>query len=70
LTRGRVQAAPAETDDATPSSLITYRVLVNGAIDHVVVGGGSTVLYAATGGSSTIEVIAVDESATRPRRPH
>jgi len=50
------------TDDVTPQSLITYRVVVNGTLDHVVVGRGSTVLYVPTGRSSTIEVIAVDEA--------
>jgi chitinase len=50
------------SDDVTLQSLIAYRVFLNGVLDHVVVGRGSTVLYAPTGGSSTIEVVAVDEA--------
>jgi hypothetical protein len=50
------------SDNVTPASLITYRVLVNGVLDHVVVGRGSTVLYAPTGRSNTIEIVAVDEA--------
>lgn len=50
------------TDDISPQALITYRVVVNGVLDHTVTGSASTILYVPTGRSSTIELIAVDEA--------
>lgn len=50
------------SDDVTPHSRITYRVLINGVLDHVVVGYSGTVQYLPTGRTSTIDVVAVDEA--------
>jgi chitinase len=50
------------TDDATPQSVIEYRVFVNGVFDHSTVGRGSTVLYGNPFSQNTYTVIAVDES--------
>lgn len=49
-------------DAVTPPSRITCRVLVDGVPDHAIVGQSETVLYAPTGRTSTLEVVAVDEA--------
>jgi hypothetical protein len=46
----------------SPQALISYRVLVNGVLDHVVTGTGRDIIYVPTGRSDTIEVVAVDEA--------
>jgi hypothetical protein len=50
------------TDNATPQSIIEYRVFLNGAFDHSTVGRGSTVLYGNPSSQNTYMVVAVDES--------
>jgi hypothetical protein len=52
----------ASTDNSTPASRISYRVLVNGAEDHTLLGYTRSILYVPIGMTSTIDVIAVDEA--------
>jgi hypothetical protein len=56
----------ASTDNATPSGVIVYEVLLNGRFDQGI-GGGYTqaILYADLGVLNTIEVVAVDGAGNR-----
>lgn len=56
----------ASSDNATPSGLIVYDVMLNGRLDQTI-GGGFTeaILYADLGVMNTIEVIAVDGAGNR-----
>jgi hypothetical protein len=50
------------TDNVDPQFAIRYDVYVNGALDHSLMGGGSTVVYGNGGVENTYQVIAVDSS--------
>ena len=52
----------ASTDNTTPASRIVYRVIVNGVLDHAVLGHTRTILYVPVGKTSRIDVVAVDEA--------
>jgi chitodextrinase len=52
----------ASTDNNTPASRITYRVLVNGVEDHSLRGYTRTILYVPVGRTNQLDVIAVDEA--------
>ena len=52
----------ASTDDNTPASRIVYRVIVNGVLDHALLGYTRTVLYVPVGMTSRIDIVAVDEA--------
>ena len=52
----------ASTDDTTPASRIGYRVIVNGVLDHALLGETRTILYVPVGMTSRIDVVAVDEA--------
>jgi hypothetical protein len=52
----------ASTDNNTPASRITYRVLVNGVLDHTLLGYTRSILYVPVGQTSRIDVVAVDEA--------
>jgi hypothetical protein len=50
------------TDNNTPASRIAYNVIVNGVLDHTVVGHTRAILYVPVGMTSRIDVVAVDEA--------
>ena len=52
----------ASTDNNSPASRITYRVLVNGVLDHTLLGYTRSILYVPVGQTSRIDVVAVDEA--------
>jgi fibronectin type III domain protein len=52
----------ASTDNNSPASRISYRVLVNGVLDHVVRGHTRAILYVPVGQTNRIDVVAVDEA--------
>ena len=52
----------ASTDNNSPASRITYRVLVNGIEDHRLLGHTRSILYVPVGQTSRIDVVAVDEA--------
>ena len=52
----------ASTDNNSPASRITYRVLVNGIEDHRLLGHARAILYVPVGQTSRIDVVAVDEA--------
>ena len=52
----------ASTDNNTPASRIVYRVIVNGVLDHTLLGYTRTILYVPVGQTSRIDVVAVDEA--------
>jgi hypothetical protein len=56
----------ASTDNATPSTLLTYEIYLNGQFDQGI-GGGLTkaTLYSQVGALNTIEVIAVDGAGNK-----
>jgi hypothetical protein len=55
----------ASTDNNTPASRIAYRVLVNGVLDHELLGQTRTILYVPVGRTSRIDVVAVDEAGNQ-----
>jgi hypothetical protein len=55
----------ASTDDTSPASRIAYRVLVNGVLDHTLLGYTRTILYVPVGMTSRIDVVAVDEAGNQ-----
>jgi hypothetical protein len=55
----------ASTDDTTPASRITYRVLVAGVEDHRLLGSTRSILYVPVGQTSRIDVVAVDEAGNQ-----
>jgi hypothetical protein len=52
----------ASTDNNTPASRIVYRVIVNGVLDHALLGHTRAILYVPVGQTSQIDVVAVDEA--------
>jgi hypothetical protein len=52
----------ASTDNASPASRIVYRVIVDGVLDHELLGQTRTILYVPVGQTSRIDVVAVDEA--------
>ncbi len=52
----------ASTDNTTPASRIVYRVLVNGVLDHELLGYTRSILYVQVGQTNRIDVVAVDEA--------
>jgi chitodextrinase len=52
----------ASTDNNTPASRIVYRVIVNGALDHTLLGYTRDILYVPIGQTSRIDIVAVDEA--------
>jgi chitin-binding protein len=52
----------ASTDNNTPASRIRYRVLVNGVLDHELLGYTRTIIYVPVGQTSRIDIVAVDEA--------
>jgi hypothetical protein len=52
----------ASTDNNTPALRITYRVIVNGVLDHTLLGSTRSILYVPVGQTSRIDVVAVDEA--------
>jgi chitodextrinase len=52
----------ASTDNNTPASRIAYRVIVNGVVDHELLGHTRTILYVPVGQTSRIDVIAFDDA--------
>lgn len=52
----------ASTDSSTPASRLVYRVIVNGVLDHELLGYTRTILYVPVGQTSRIDVVAVDEA--------
>ena len=52
----------ASTDNNTPASRIVYRVIVNGVLDHTLLGYTRSILYVPVGQTSRIDVVAVDEA--------
>lgn len=55
----------ASTDNNTPASRIVYRVVVNGVLDHELLGYTRSILYVPVGQTSRIDVVAVDEAGNR-----
>jgi hypothetical protein len=55
----------ASTDNNTPASRLVYRVIVNGVLDHALLGNTRTILYVPVGQTSRIDVVAVDEAGQR-----
>ena len=55
----------ASTDNTTPASRIVYRVLVNGVLDHELLGYTRSILYVPVGQTNRIDVVAVDEAGNR-----
>jgi hypothetical protein len=55
----------AATDNNTPASRITYRVIVNGVLDHTLLGYTRSILYVPVGQTSRIDVVAVDEAGNQ-----
>jgi chitinase len=56
----------ASSDNATPTGLIVYEVLLNGQFDQAVSGGSTqAILYAEMNRLNTIDVIAVDGAGNR-----
>jgi Fibronectin type III domain len=52
----------ASSDNNTPASRIVYRVVVNGVLDHTLLGYTRSILYVPVGQTSRIDVVAVDEA--------
>ena len=52
----------ASTDSSTPASRLVYRVIVNGVLDHELLGYTRSILYVPVGQTSRIDVVAVDEA--------
>jgi chitodextrinase len=52
----------ASTDNNTPASGIVYRVIVNGVLDHTLLGYTRSILYVPVGQTSRIDIVAVDEA--------
>jgi len=52
----------ASTDNNTPGSRLTYRVIVNGVLDHALLGYTRAILYVPVGQTNRIDVVAVDEA--------
>jgi hypothetical protein len=52
----------ASTDNNTPASRIAYRVILNGVLDHELLGHTRAILYVPVGQTSQIDVVAVDEA--------
>jgi hypothetical protein len=55
----------ASTDNNTPASRIVYRVIVNGVLDHTLLGYTRSILYVPVGQTSRIDVVAVDEAGNQ-----
>jgi hypothetical protein len=55
----------ASTDSNTPASRLVYRVIVNGVLDHELLGYTRTILYVPVGQTSRIDVVAVDEAGNQ-----
>ena len=55
----------ASTDNNTPASRIVYRVLVNGVLDHTLLGYTRSILYVPVAQTSRIDVVAVDEAGNQ-----
>jgi chitodextrinase len=55
----------ASTDNNTPASRIVYRVIVNGVLDHELLGATRTILYVPVGQTSRIDIVAVDEAGNQ-----
>jgi chitodextrinase len=53
------------TDDQTPQAFIKYEIVLNGVLDHRLVGYGRTSVYGTFGIVNTIEVFAIDEAGNR-----
>jgi hypothetical protein len=51
----------ASTDNDTPASRMVYRVIVNGVLDHALLGHTRSIVYVPVGQTSRIDVVAVDE---------
>ena len=52
----------ASTDNNTSDSRIVYRMIVNGVLDHALLGQTRTILYVPVGQTTRIDVVAVDEA--------
>jgi chitinase len=52
----------ASTDNNTPAERIVYRVIVNGVLDHTLLGYTRSIVYVPVGQTSRIDVVAVDEA--------
>jgi hypothetical protein len=46
-------------------SRLVYRVIVNGVLDHELLGNTRTILYVPVGQTSRIDVVAVDEAGNQ-----